>query len=496
MGPGGAVAIALAIALTGCDRVFGLDHVAPRGPRITGSYRQHYLGNNASYEPEVIEHIFEPGTIALSATLDDGTDVPVTYEADGSFWFSVRRLGQAYRFVSIVEGARVEWQTNTPVLDIAGSTAGRLDRLPVSTQTFVEMPYPNQAPGVSAAYLASTGIYTYSYTASWGPMVRFDWRLAAPMVAGVPGLLDAGRYDRLYGLEMMVVDDSSPSMPWSVIRAVSEASVNQLGQTTVTVPRPQLVVRDTCLRFTAANVAEHARIVAAAPRTYASEIGTWLVFAVPAPDVMSTAGAAFLASCVHGLRDLDYAPAIHNPFPGTQVLVQSGAQAEFDVQLGTSTPLRLINRSSRYQIAQTAAAPGACTAPTTVLDSTLALATQLALDGVVLDSDGMVVELGPDNDVTLSWATTPGGVVHFSVVLSELVIVNGGTAQIPRRVVNVANQLEAVFDRSLFVPGNKYIFSVSGMRDYPGAATGDWRTTRAPFEQAVIHSHYFEVASR
>src|SRR5512138_1832394 len=102
---------ALAVALAGCDAVFGLTELQPGGPRVTGHYHQLYVTNDASFAPVVTDRVLLPGTVGLAVTLDDGTQPTVDYASDGTFSFPLAHAGQPYRLVTSVGGLGSEYQT-------------------------------------------------------------------------------------------------------------------------------------------------------------------------------------------------------------------------------------------------------------------------------------------------------------------------------------------------------------------------------------------------
>jgi hypothetical protein len=253
------------------------------------------------------------------------------------------------------------------------------------------------------------------------------------------------------------------------------------------------VTRNTCMRFASANGAEVKRIMAASPRTYASTLYDWIAYAAPAPEVMGSAGALWVAiGSGSPAVDLDIAPTFHDPFTGMTLLVESAAIASFNVQLPNAAPLAFPNITRRFALAERGN-PSSCTPAKTVLGSAVSLATDFTLDGIPLDSDGKVVAIDTADRVVLSWTPTDGPVDYYSISVQELQVVNGATTNIARAGLSVAGQTTARLDPALFVPGTTYIIAVSSSVGRPNVVAGDWQTLQLPTESATMWSHPFQI---
>src|SRR5262245_2946639 len=192
--------VALVVVLAGCDKLFGLDELtgSSDATQVTGHFHALYTINNAAFEPQVAEHVYPPGMLSFAVTLDDGTQPAVDYAPDGTFSFPIETPGQRYRL--IVSGD--ELQSAAPQLSLATLHAGRLDPA-LPTPAYVQFESPSQVGSQGAAWLSSTGIYTFTYTNQFGPTVMFDWRLAQPASRSTPGMLDASTHDRMYALDVV-----------------------------------------------------------------------------------------------------------------------------------------------------------------------------------------------------------------------------------------------------------------------------------------------------
>ena len=489
----------LALALAGCDQVFGLSEVTTppdAAPfNVSGRFHQMYLMNNSSFTPRVVERIYPVGTVAFDAILDDGTRAPVEYRADGSFSFPLAYEGQSYRLVYSVEGTRSEIQHSSLTLRIANLSAGRPDRLPVTSGT-IGFTYPLSNGTNHPAHIATTGVYTYSNTGQYGPNVLFNWRLATIAPSGGTGMLDASKYDRAYAVHLVNDTTTIAGVTWTTVSAVSSAAITQSTGLSSTLPAPVAVGRNTCARFQALNVAEHARITAAVPRAYSASYANWLLWMTPAPDITGLAGAHYVGvSSSPTVRDYDIAPRFHDTYAGTTLIVQAFASANFSIALPGAAPVALSNGTARYH----KVAPGnpaSCTSERAIMDARVGVVGAMTLGGTPLDTDGKQVVLDLTRDVPLTWSLGADGPVDISSVgVYELVVVNGTTTYVVRLALSVVGT-SARIDPSYLVSGSKYIIVITSSLGRPYAAQGDVETLSLPWENSVTWSHYFEVKAQ
>jgi hypothetical protein len=486
---------ALAVVLAGCDVAFGLSDLRPTidaldAPTfVTGRVHAPYVANDATFRPMTGDRIYAPGTVSFGATLDDASQPTVAYRTDGTFSFPLTRAGQRYRLV--VNGN--EYQAGTPQLALSLPSAGHPDRAE-PLMTFIKFDFPLAIAGQGAAWISSTGIYTFSYTGMFGPTVTFDWRLASPAANSVSGLLDASKHDRVYAIDMTGDATTVPGMTYTTIKSVSSASVTQSYNSTAALPPPQPAARNQCVRFAAANRQQYDRLVAAAARSYTRSLATWLVDAAPAPDTVALAGLHWVAvNNYTPITDIDIAPTFHNPYPGTTLLAESSVVGYFNLQLPGSIALEYGDVITRYARVEPGN-PTACMSPKVAVGGEVGIPGHFQLGGTPLDADGTIIVLDLGRPVELTWDLAgPGRADNFSVGVYELQIVGGATVAMPVKGVAVHGSNTAVFDASLFVPGKKYVIVIGATVGRPNIATGDWSMTQLPFEYATVWSHYFEV---
>jgi hypothetical protein len=492
------------LALAGCDRVFGLDPItpsidAPPLPKIvTGRVVERYASNNASFQPIVMDRVFAPGTIALSATLDDGTLAAVDYQPDGTFQFPLNTRGQRYRFVATADGNTAELQLTSPQLNLAFLVAGRPNARPIGPTNLV-FSFPGPVASYTGAFITTTGQWSQSYTGQFGPTVTYPW-MEAQESGGVPlGLLDASAFDRAYVIQLYV-DFATPGggPNYEAINAASATSISQeIGVNSVLNP-PAATTFDTCVHMQTKNATEYARLTAALlPRTYLA-YSDWLVFWVPDADQLGTTGGQLLAaSTLTGAPpDLDIAPSMAVPYPGGNLIAFDGAFAIFNVVApGATNALQLYNGGRRYQKA-TPGAGGTCAGSTVSdLTGTVGIADTPLLNGTRLDALNQLIPIDHAHPATVTWSIAGQGPVDMtSVVLFELVAINGDSVMVNLQSVQVVDQV-AQLDSSLLVPGHMYVVSVTTSLGRPDAASGDFTHIAYPLANLAVWSQPFVVAS-
>lgn len=482
----------LALALSGCDVVLGLEHVDPVAPKVRGTFRYRTVVNTALLEPMTVEEILPGEGLSLAAFLDDATETPLEYREDGSFSFPIDHAGQLYK-IRYTSGTSIqEWQHTAPELAIGVTTAGRRDARPVAQTSVTVSNYVPLAP-TQPLQITSTGVYTQSSTAMVGPSVTFDWRLAAPASGSIAGMLDANKNDHIYAYELETATAGS-SPPYSRIRGLSQAAISQAQGTAATLPQLAPVAQNLCMRVRSNGAAEKTRITNTHPRMYTRETGNWLSYSAPAPDWVGLGGAIYSAICGFiGPRDLDIAPVMHDPYPGTTLIAATATSMNFLVQLpGTGTSAELGNATRVYKVAERGAPP-ACTPVVAQLDATIGLPGAFLLDGETLNFDNEEIPLDLARSPVLSWDVLAAGPIDFtSVVLYELQAINNVTTLVFRwsaTTVGTSAQVEP----SMLEVGHTYLFAAVPQLGRPNAATGDMMTVQFPVENATLYTYTFVV---
>ncbi len=483
--------LVVALTVAGCDRAFGLSGLDEPQP-VTGKLVHRDVMNDDRFLPIVVERVIPRELLSFVVTLDDGTRPDVEYLDDGSFSFTRATSDQPYRLAFASEALRGETWTALRELTIGFITAGHYDRRPQQTAR-VEFAFPIAGAATSQAHIASTGIYTFASTAQYGPLVSFDWRLASPAPGGLTGMLDASEHDQLYALELEPITAFNSSA-FSRIRAVSSASVSLTPNGVTTLPQPAAVIANSCAHVTAANSREHARLTAAAPRTYTASSSNWILYATPSPERLSLVGALYPAICgMAGTPDIDILPEFHDPYPGTTLLASTTIAASFEVQAAGAKPM-LLSNSSRVDALAMRGSPGDCTVPPTVLAATVGIPGNYVLGGTLLATDGQILALDRTSQVEIAWSLGESGPADIHVVsLQELVDIDGQTYNVGRWAASTVGQTFARIEPALLEPGHTYLIAVTASVGRPNLDTGDYLTFGLPAESATVWSSTFVV---
>lgn len=486
-----AVALGCVAGVTGCDVLFGLDELSevPPSSRVHGSVWERYVTNGSDFTPLVVDHVAPD--LALTAKLEDGTEAPVTYNDDGTFELYRANEDQLYRLVLAIDGTEIEYQLTADEVVLPRIVAGRPMRRPQAA-SYLQFPYPTLVADLLGAHVASTGIYSMTYSGLYGPTVTFDWRTAAASGNARLGMLDASEHDRVHVLEFRVDRTTHAPLVYQLITGASSASVTQAAGQTHMLPGPTAVARNGCARMRAPNATELERLDAVVDRTHSYRGGDWHVFGVPAPSQTALSAAVTLAVAGQSPpTDSEVVATFHDPFTGWSQMNQAGSLLGFDTQLpGTTNPVRLYDFVRRYRV--TERGPLDCSQPAVDMAATVAIPGDIQIAGIPLDTDAKIVTL-PDGEIEVTWAAAADGARDYAAVsVHELIAADAFTTNVSRRSVTTTGS-RVVFDRSVFTSGATYIILVTNALGRPAAADGDWSVIGDQTEFGSVWSRYFTV---
>ncbi|HEY1554146.1 MAG TPA: hypothetical protein VGF94_04890 [Kofleriaceae bacterium] len=489
--------VAAAFLLLGCDQLLGLTQVrakpdAPAANVVTGRVVQHLVSNNSSFQPVVTDDVIPRDQISLTATLDDGMPAQVAYEEDGTFSFGLESPGQAYELDDTVYGATGKLQVSLPQLVLSNRGAGRLDAR-ANGRSFLTFDFPAGGTATSSAWVVSTGQYSQTDTGLFGPLVNFNWQ--AVQGAGVVpvGLLDASAHDYVYALEY-TPNAVVSSTPYTMIAAASGQSITQQLDGSLMLAAPTTVPPNACIHFATLGDSEYARVNAALPGSFPA-YQDWILYWMPAPDVVAGAGAIDIASGGYkNANDLDLAPPVYVPMSGGQLVISSFVGEGVAVTAPGSSPL-VVYSGNRRDAKITAGAAAGCTGDAVVgLAGTVGIPGIPALDGHVLDTPDQTIAItGSRVDVT--WPIAGAGPVHdANVLVYEVIAASGGVTTIsPVGASIIVVGTSAHFDASLFQSQHRYLVLVATHLSEPNAVDGDFDTMAFPIESADTWSQQFVV---
>jgi hypothetical protein len=484
------------IGLAGCDVPLGLHHLPPGpidaaadayvSPHVAGHLEEMVVTSTAAGTPLISSRIYAASEIQLAVTLADGSTPALSYdEQTGDFGFPLASAGQAYRLVITgSDSGTVEYQLAAPNPRIDFQMFSRLDRVPVTLQTTVRFQY---GALTGSALIDSIGNWTQSNPGQNNTgTFDFDWRKASPFT-GTVGLLEAAKFDRLYYIELNVVNPGTPSA-YNLVAQYSSSSVTLVdGQLTTITAALTAPGQNRCGHIIAARNQALTRLLAAQPRSYVATGADWEITAVPALTLGITGFLIALGNENAPGTDVDVQAGFFNPFAGTEHVASVGAGANFNVQLpGTTTPLTIGVGSRQYMPLDTS---GTCFSNVAQLQLTIAMPQVISVGGTALTADNTPVGLGPD-DVAVTWTSTPGPVDYALVNVFEVQKQGSATATATRYMLLTATPGAATVPRSVFESGKTYIIEVSNKLGLDIAA-GDLETQHYPSAISIQWSHIF-----
>lgn len=463
--------VAVLLALTGCDLVFGLgDPGAPDAPPGSMEVRveliRRGIRNDASGAPVLESAPFRLPVEVI--TFADGTSPPVTSDPAGFLTFTRRTADEAYRVELSDEAGGIEIQTTAADLRFSVPEYGRLERVEATPDTVIEIAIAS-AMSDGALRLMSTGVWTQTDV---DPGSKLDWSTTSAFTSP-PGLLQASAGDHAYAVEAAQLGD--PAAPYRAISAMCELAPalemtsggsHAAGCTLTPVPP------SACIRVEAPLASEDARLLGAlaAPDLYPQAGSLWAILAAPAPSLSPRAGLELAVATASPARD--WSADIHHPrpFPGHAIRLTSASSRIRSVTRNGAQPIGIA--AITYET-ETPAAD--CTTPSRI-GGTTAIPGGFVLDGSALGEDASISLSGAPR-VTLRWSHAAAGAADYHVVfLDEVTTVTSGgvltTAVVPRRLY-VTTTLSADIDSGLLEADRAYMIGVLAVRGLPGAASGD-----------------------
>ncbi len=488
--------LVLAIALAGCGRVFGLEHVdLPDGgdPASTITVIPTFEitetdGTGAFVHREVVL----PATFVASV---DGTDVPVAIDpATGIATFDVP-IGATY---ALVFDDSLEYDDRAETFYLASPYIGRFGVTPVTQPTPVDLLLTQPLDsGPVRELIATTGMR--SSTVLFGPAVdletdtkvSFDTQALRP-VGGVPGLLEGTRGDRLWYLRQSRFDGSGLQRSAYITLTSGTNQIDQQdGVASVAAITASTMVLSKCIGYAIPLAVEEARIAGTfAPASWATlPADFWQLGSVPI-NTEGPYGALELARLdptLHGVDDqgqLCYA----NPFPGeTEVMTVAAITFVRPTRSGAN-PGGYTGAGTIYQfpILGTAVAVGdpiAMPGPATLAGMPLVDNTTLAVDRT--------------HPIELAFApTATAGTVaidDYLVALYELAVDPNNTTVATEVFVWSVLAPRVSIDPRRLVAGKHYAFQLIARAGFPGAAVRDYRRTGYPTATAIAWTADFSV---
>lgn len=479
---------ALAIVmLAGCDKLLSLDDIPPVGKpgpvTVTGTFAESYITNDKTFAPQVGTYI--PPSLAATAKLDDGTQAPVTYSADGTFSFALAHEGQRYRFAFVTPDGGGDLETDAPQLSVALSLAARPSvlRTQLASTTLLDFNLTGTFTATNYAWVTSTGQWSQYNTGRQSGTFEFDWRSAGAFAPPI-GLLDAsGNNDKLYVVEI-------ESTPYVYIRQAFSIAIDLVDATTISIPGAfAQPMTQGCVTLSAA-LAEYA----AAWMTVKTDLTPTYVYAgvatAPRPE-LGPIGDLLLAQYAQYPPLPKSAPQTlqyFDPYGPSPLIGYAGALLARDILLPGSTQPFIAYHGSRLSVP----APSTVACSDVAIDANaIGIVTEDVVGGVAIAADATSVALPETGALDVAWQVS-GPADLATVQLYEIVNVSGYT--VPHRLDSTATTASSyAFDASLLQHGHSYAIRILLTVGLPNAAGGDYVTRTYPSGSSDQWSHYFTV---
>lgn len=435
------------------------------------------LANDASHLPAVTEGPFH--TLAITAHLADGSSTPVTVASDGSFTGTTPVPIARIEVASDV-GPPTDYELGAPILELAVRQGSRYDRVAPSPNTALAFTITSPASG--NVRIVSTGVWTQSAKLpSASTTFNVDWSTA-------PGLLDAGKNDRVY----YTVETAVSSPQYLALTSMCSADVTMVqGMTTPVACTAATVTQDQCTHVVAHVLDEATRVTAAAGPTFSTIAWDWTVAALPAETFGATSPivVAHFNAATAQAADVDRMVTYAQPFAGHATTVAMTYARTRSYALGLLTAMQLRVATTHW------VKPAADCTTAAELTGTVALATTPVLDGVTLDSDSLALAFDAAHPHVVSWSVASGTADHWLVRVQH-VIDNAGATDSEVTHSYLTTGTSVTLDPAIFTPGQHYFIDIQGAQFFPDAATGDLRTIgypAAPYATSEVSSGVFVV---
>jgi hypothetical protein len=503
------VGFMIAALLAGCDAVFGLHngHVgdAPSdgfGALVTGTLTETSIPNDANGAPA--SPVAVPGGGSGTATLSDGTVVPVTFTGAGAFSFPVHHSGEAYVLsFDVDDGRTFNFALAAPVLTVADDVVGRTARVAPTqhTELTVATTHYNPSSG-DVVLITSTGVWTADSGSAdpTGTAFTFDWRDAVCR-SGALGLLDGSAHDAL----QVTVLHPSPLAP------TLYETATQFGQApdvtlvdgvpaVITAPMAATTVSQTsCFTLVADQQAALDRVVGAVGSSTGGTVG-WQLGATAGPAFSAPAAQLLgLSLSITAGSGSGMTVQFANPFPGTGSVVTLDAS----IPQPRAVPGHdaVIDAAGTQQLVAVPS-PSPCPATTTVAfdPTSSAIPTVPTIAGSDIGSDTPTLVVAAGSAVPVAWSlhyvTAPGPVDFYELALVELVPGAGPTELPVKRYDLSTTGSAATIPAGVLASGSYYYVVVQAFAGTPGVAEGDFSTLAYPIRVGRSVSNVFLVETQ
>jgi hypothetical protein len=466
----------LLLALSGCDALFGIDHVAlapdaaPDAPAprvtVTGHADRAYLHDSATHEPilEPVPYTTSPITVRLA----DGTMAPVDWtEASASFTFEV---GEGETYAAILLNA-VEYHSTARSVSLRQVVLGRTDQVAPQAGAALDLMYAPQSATDPIA-ISTTGIWSHTGVLGGGTSTRIVWSNASWNQS--PAVPSAAAHDSVYLLEYAGDPQTTPVQ--THIAKYARLDVEQPPNSSVALSAAMQTPPSDCVQpawTIGSELAELAGRYGAAG--FGSPAGGVQVLSVPRADegLYVSYPLSFLQSTTNGSATMPYG----NPFIGHDAMVLSNAFLSRSTN-GTMLSANVVHWDKL-------ATDGGCPAHANTDDTPPFVMLPPRLAGVAIE-DGVRIGIPKDaRYVELSWDLDPSTPTFTQIGLSTETNVIRSFGTVDRRI-----RIDpAILDNNV-----RYYLSFVVTTAYRNAASGDFVTIGYPYTSTIVMTGFFTVS--
>jgi hypothetical protein len=447
------------LALTGCDALFGVDHVTFDERRVTGTWTRQYVRNNENHIPVIDVRPYAATDATPEAHTIDGTPVEIEWDfATGSFSFPMRE-GERYRVsLRYAFDFTQELQSTADHLEIVDSFFGRPEPTLAGPTTSLT---GTITPTAASTRIVTTGIWTET-TVDVAGSYSIPWQR---------GLLDSREHDRVYAVRFAARGDAY------VITAIGTGDIDMVdGVNTLDIPVAP-IEPPWCVNVTLQRKQELARITALVPDMIDKDQTAWAIYADPKSDLRP----GFLPTLATPTTAAEQVMVKYStPYAGFETRIDMGVQRE--IAIASPVAMKRFAGSTNFVAIRDTVTCESYSIPAGLVGFPYAP----MIDGVLLVTDGQTIAIG-NEPVELTWS------LDLPVDELRVALYDVTTGTRVGRAQFVTTQPHVTIAPSFFENGHIYSLQFSGHIGIPNASTGDHATVATTYASTYNSPPLFYV---
>ena len=452
----------LLLALTSCDRIFGLDPINEPAPdAITDAnvvvvhYSQHWYDFDSDHiTMKAFTREFPPEQLSnVTVTLADGTPRDVTYD-DTKLTFTTPHVGDAYTLRAMTPIGQRTFELTASAPELVERYSSPPDHAMAAANTTIRLTVPVR--GIGTEDIVTLGSWS-RHTAPVAHPFTID-------VSSIPAAdeLPLGALDHaaVYYTSTVVASGLPTYEHVETFGKSFDVSTVDGTSTSKTILTATGALTE-CTKVIADGATEAARNQAAVPFSVADS-GTWAIVESPSFDTALLAPTLAIADGTNDKTNPTMTSARYDDVYGlanASVLMTTGA-ANLDGEVSTST--------------LAVPAPNDCTTDTTIPVGAVQLPTNASFARIAISKNQQVLSLPTDPTLTLQWQAASGTADGYIIFIDLLVagnFVNVG------QITTTDPRMTATIPITDFPSGNNYRITIVAGLGFPRAASdGDFAT--------------------